>query len=84
MKHFVGDDHLNAFRLPVGWQYLLNNNLGGTLDPTNSGKYDQLVQACTNSGASMCIIDVSTFVVSTEVDTCTDDVVRSITVRFGS
>jgi endoglucanase len=21
IQHFVKDDHLNAFRLPVGWQY---------------------------------------------------------------
>lgn len=29
MQHFVNDDKFNFFRLPVGWQYLLNNNLGG-------------------------------------------------------
>jgi endoglucanase len=58
MQHFVKDDGMNLFRLPVGWQYLLNNKLGGTLDSGNFGKYDQLVQACLATGAS-CIIDVS-------------------------
>lgn len=60
MQHFVNQDNLNIFRLPVGWQYLLNNNLGGTLDPTNFGKYDQLVQACLATGAS-CIIDIHNY-----------------------
>jgi endoglucanase len=60
MQHFVKDDNLNIFRLPVGWQYLVNNNLGGTLDSTNAGKYDQLVQACLQTGAS-CIVDVHNY-----------------------
>jgi endoglucanase len=60
MSHFVNDDHHNVFRLPVGWQYLVNNNLGGTLDSTNFGKYDQLVQACLATGAS-CIIDIHNY-----------------------
>jgi endoglucanase len=60
MQHFVKDDNLNLFRLPVGWQYLLNNKLGGQLDPTNAGKYDQLVQACLATGAS-CIIDIHNY-----------------------
>lgn len=29
MTHFVKDDSLNAFRLPVGWQFLVNGQLGG-------------------------------------------------------
>lgn len=58
MGHFVKDDKMNIFRLPVGWQYLLNNKLGGSLDQTNAGKYDQLVQACLKTGAT-CVIDVS-------------------------
>lgn len=58
MQHFVKDDHMNIFRLPVGWQYLVNNKLGGNLDKTNFGKYDQLVQACLQTGAT-CVIDVS-------------------------
>jgi endoglucanase len=28
MQHFVNDDSFNMFRLPVGWQYLLNYKLG--------------------------------------------------------
>ena len=60
MRHFVNDDNLNIFRLPVGWQYLLNNNVGGTLDATNFGNYDQLVQACLSTGAS-CIIDIHNY-----------------------
>ena len=58
MSHFVKDDKLNIFRLPVGWQYLVNGVLGGNLDATNSGKYDALVQACLKTGAT-CLIDVS-------------------------
>jgi endoglucanase len=57
MNHFV-QTGLNAFRLPVGWQYLVNNNLGGPLDPNNFGKYDKLVQGCIASGAKMCMIDM--------------------------
>ena len=60
MSHFVKDDHLNIFRLPVGWQFLLNNKLGGSLDSTNIGKYDQLVQACLATGAT-CIIDIHNY-----------------------
>lgn len=58
MQHFVKDDGMNMFRLPVGWQYLVNSKLGGTLDAGNAGKYDQLVKACLATGA-YCIIDVS-------------------------
>lgn len=61
MNHFVKDDGLNAFRLPVGWQYLVNNKLGGTLDATNFKNYDALVQGCLSSGASLCIIDVHNY-----------------------
>ncbi|AEO67179.1 glycoside hydrolase family 5 protein [Thermothielavioides terrestris NRRL 8126] len=58
MQHFTQDDGLNIFRLPVGWQYLVNNNLGGTLDSGNFGRYDQLVQACLATGA-YCMLDVN-------------------------
>ena len=60
MKHFVDNDGLNAFRLPVGWQYLVNNKLGGTLDATAMGKYDELMQACLDTGA-YCIIDIHNY-----------------------
>lgn len=60
MKHFVTDDKFNIFRLPVGWQWLVNNQLGGNLDSNNAGKYDQLVQACLQTGAS-CIIDIHNY-----------------------
>jgi endoglucanase len=60
MKHFVNDDKLNAFRLPVGWQYLVNNQLGGTLDAGNLAKYDGLVQSCLSTGA-YCIIDIHNY-----------------------
>lgn len=60
MQHFVKNDNMNIFRLPVGWQYLLNNKLGGTLDSGNFAKYDQLVQACLATGAS-CIVDVHNY-----------------------
>jgi endoglucanase len=60
MNHFYKDDHMNIFRLPVGWQYLVNNQLGGTLDSTNLGYYDQLVQSCLSTGA-YCIIDIHNY-----------------------
>lgn len=60
MAHFVNDDHLNVFRLPVGWQYLVNGQLGGQLDAKNADEYDQLVQACLKTGAS-CIIDIHNY-----------------------
>jgi endoglucanase len=58
MQHFVKDLGLNAFRLPVGWQYLVNGQLGGSLDAENFARYDLLVQGCLRSGAELCIIDV--------------------------
>jgi len=60
MQHFVNDDKFNLFRLPVGWQYLLNNTLGGTLNSANFAKYDQLVQGCLATGA-YCIIDIHNY-----------------------
>jgi beta-glucosidase/6-phospho-beta-glucosidase/beta-galactosidase len=60
MQHFVKNDNMNIFRLPVGWQYLVNNKLGRTLDSGNLAKYDQLVQACLATGSS-CIIDVHNY-----------------------
>ncbi len=47
MKHFVNDDGFNTFRLPVGWQFLTNGVLGGTLDETNFAQYDTLVKVVT-------------------------------------
>jgi len=49
---------MNIFRLPVGWQYLVNGKLGGSLDSGNFGRYNQLVQACLITGA-YCMLDVS-------------------------
>jgi len=61
MNHFVKDTKLNAFRLPVGWQYLVNGVLGGTLDATNFANYNSLVTGCLNSGAALCIVDVHNY-----------------------
>lgn len=60
MKHFKYYDNLNVFRLPVAWQYLVNNNLGGTLDSGNAANYDLLVQGCLATGA-YCIIDIHNY-----------------------
>ncbi|TPX15807.1 uncharacterized protein E0L32_000141 [Thyridium curvatum] len=46
MQHFARDDGMNM--------------LGGTLDQTNTGKYDQLVQACLATGA-YCVIDIHNY-----------------------
>ena len=58
MQHFVSDLGLNTFRLPVAWQYLVNNVIGGQIDPVGFGKYDKLVQGCLSAGADLCIVDV--------------------------
>ncbi|KAJ4397459.1 hypothetical protein N0V93_001687 [Gnomoniopsis smithogilvyi] len=61
MQHWTSlSKPLNLFRLPVSWQFLANNQVGGTLDSTNLGKYDQLVQACLQTGA-YCMIDIHNF-----------------------
>jgi endoglucanase len=66
INHFVQDDGLNAFRLPVSWQYLVNQFDGGSLganklDSSNFATYDQVVQGCLSSGASLCIIDLHNY-----------------------
>ncbi|KUJ09726.1 cellulase-domain-containing protein, partial [Mollisia scopiformis] len=60
MQHFRDDDIFNTFRLPVSWQYLVANDMGGTLDATNFGKYDKLVQTCLATGA-YCVIDIHNY-----------------------
>ncbi|KXN82252.1 Endoglucanase EG-II [Leucoagaricus sp. SymC.cos] len=60
MQHFVTDDGFNTFRLPVGWQFLTNNVLGGPVVDENLQKYDDLVQACLKTGA-WCIIDIHNY-----------------------
>lgn len=61
IEHFINDGGLNAFRLPVSWQYVLNSHLGGPLHPTKFAAYNSLVQGCINSGAAMCIIDIHNY-----------------------
>jgi len=58
MTHFVSKG-LNAFRLPVGWQYLATSP--DQLNQGNWQMYDQLVQACLKAGADMCIVDVHNY-----------------------
>ncbi|KAF2449084.1 glycoside hydrolase family 5 protein [Karstenula rhodostoma CBS 690.94] len=60
MKHFATDDKLNAFRLPIGWQHLTNNQLGGSIDATVGAAFDNLVQGCLATGA-LCIIDLHNY-----------------------
>lgn len=61
IQHWTSlDKPLNLFRLPVSWQFLANNQLGGDLDSNNLGKYDKLVQACLSTGAH-CMIDIHNF-----------------------
>lgn len=62
MQHWtsLSPKPLNMFRLSISWQFLVNNQLGGNLDSTNIGKYDQLVQSCLSTGA-YCMIDIHNF-----------------------
>lgn len=60
MEHFVNDDGFNLFRLPVGWQYLVNGVLGGPLYNATFSIYDTLVQDCLATG-SYCIIDIHNY-----------------------
>lgn len=61
MNHFVKDDGFNVFRLPVGWQFLVDDVLGGPIVEANFQEYDALVQACIDSGAEGCIIDIHNY-----------------------
>ncbi|KAJ6525924.1 glycoside hydrolase superfamily, partial [Mycena vulgaris] len=54
------NDGYNVFRLPVGWQFLANNVLGGAVDQTSLAKYDALVQTCLATG-TCCIIDIHNY-----------------------
>ncbi len=60
MQHFVNDDHLNIFRIPVAWTYLVAGNLGSNLDSSFMATYDAIVQACLRTGAR-CIVDVHSY-----------------------
>jgi len=60
MQHFSKDDKLNVFRLPIGWQTLVANKLGGALDTTVMAAYDKLMQGCLATGA-LCIVDVHNY-----------------------
>ncbi|KAL1864617.1 hypothetical protein Daus18300_007634 [Diaporthe australafricana] len=61
MQHWTSlSKPLNLFRLPVSWQFLANNQLGGDLDAANAAKYDKLVQACLATGAH-CMVDIHNF-----------------------
>jgi endoglucanase len=44
----------------VSWQFLVNNNLGGSLNENNFGRYDQVMKACLATGA-YCMIDIHNF-----------------------
>jgi endoglucanase len=55
MKHFVSKG-LNTFRLPVAWEYLADSP--DVLNEERFKVYDQLVQGCLGSGASLCIVDL--------------------------
>jgi endoglucanase len=61
MNHFVTDDGMNAFRLPVRWEYLVDGVLNGDLSESAFQIYDQLMQACITSGAELCIIDLHNY-----------------------
>ncbi|KAH8202881.1 hypothetical protein TruAng_002934 [Truncatella angustata] len=59
MKHFVSEG-LNLLRIPTSWQFLVNNQLYGSLNDNSIAKYDQLIQTCLETGA-YCMIDIHNF-----------------------
>ncbi|KAK4685895.1 hypothetical protein P7C73_g4242, partial [Tremellales sp. Uapishka_1] len=60
VAHFVKDG-ANIFRLPVGWQYLVDNDeTSQTLDATFFATYDALVQSVLSQGA-YAIIDIHNY-----------------------
>jgi len=61
MNHFVKDDGLNTFRIPVGWQFLVDDKVGGTLSSANWAVYDKQIQNCLTAGAALCIIDIHNY-----------------------
>lgn len=61
MNHFVKDDGLNTFRIPVGWQFLVDDKVGGTLSSANWAVYDEQIQNCLTAGAALCIIDIHNY-----------------------
>lgn len=60
MAHFSKQDGFNIFRLPVAWQFLVNNKFGANLNPANFAKYNDLVRACLATGA-YCVIDIHNY-----------------------
>ena len=52
MQHFVSLGY-NVFRLPVSWQFLVNDVLGDPINDANMAEYDALVQVC-----MLCFCDV--------------------------
>ncbi|KAG1779456.1 glycoside hydrolase family 5 protein [Suillus placidus] len=60
MQHFVQDNGYNVFRLPVGWQYLTNDQMTGVLDETQFANYNMLVSDCLSTGA-YCVIDIHNY-----------------------
>jgi endoglucanase len=63
LAHFYDDDGFNAFRFPVGWQYLINSdNASSVLDEKNFKDYDALISSCLGLGSDVkCVIDVHNY-----------------------
>jgi endoglucanase len=59
MQHFVKDDAMNIFRLPISWQYLTNSTIG-PISAKALANYDLLMTGCLNTGA-YCMIDIHNF-----------------------
>lgn len=60
MKHFIKDDGMNMFRIPVSWQFLTGGQPTAKFDEINFNNFDKLMQACTDTG-SYCMIDLHNF-----------------------
>ncbi|KAJ6444950.1 glycoside hydrolase family 5 [Purpureocillium lavendulum] len=60
MKHFVEDNNMNIFRLPLTWQFITNGQVDGKLNEKNLAVYNDLMNTCLDTGA-YCMIDLHNF-----------------------
>ncbi|UNI16806.1 Cellulase [Purpureocillium takamizusanense] len=60
MQHFVKNNKMNIFRLPLTWQFITNGQVDGKLYEKNLKVYNDLMNTCLDTGA-YCMIDLHNF-----------------------